>query len=94
MVEEPQGELPIEPGERGETVAEKDTEVRLPAHTEAGRQESIVEDLQPSDNDPPSEVQPLEAANKGLNTPQDQEIVRKKQTPKDKQRVVDYQRGV
>ena len=68
--------------------------MRLPAHTEAGRQESIVEDLQPSDDDPPSEVQPLEAANEGLNTPQDQEIVRKKRTPKDKQRVVDYQRGV
>ena len=53
MVEEPQGELPIEPGEREETLARKDTEVRLPAHTEAGRQESIIEDLQPLDDDPP-----------------------------------------
>jgi hypothetical protein len=68
--------------------------VQLPAHTKASRQESIVKDLQPSDDDPLSEVQPLEAANKGLNTPQDQEIVCKKQTPKDKQRVVDYQRGI
>jgi hypothetical protein len=70
--------------------------VQLLAQMEAGRQESIVEDLQPSVDDPPSkkQPQPREAANEALNTPQDRELVRKKRTPKDQHRVVDRQRDV
>jgi len=55
MIKEPQAELSTKSEEEGELVTRTGTEVQLPAQTEAGRQESIVEDLQPLGNDPPPE---------------------------------------
>jgi hypothetical protein len=92
-IERPQGEPSIETEEGGGTDAQQGTEVQLPAQMEAGRQESIVEDLHPSNDHPPNKPQSRPMIEEGSKSPRTKGPARENQAPKDQPRAVDKQRS-